>query len=545
MAAMVRDGRLEPDSYLNPSLSLYLPLPLVWMQDRLASAGLLDGRAADPLLLVRGLSALAGAAAVLVLGLAVRRTHPGLGLMPPLLLAVAPGFVNLAHFATPEAWLLLGASATIALCLAHLEDRLPVYALGLALGLTASTKYTAAALLAPALLAVLLRPRSQTGPREWAAMAAAGTVLAGVGLALALEPGAALASRLRFPDARLLRPEDAVAFIRSLAHALLVGGACLIALGAAAWRLAPRLRPLARREVLLLAATAAAGFVIGTPFALLDPLDFVGGLAFNAVTRHEYKGLVGAGTSFVPYLGLLAGALTGPLLAAALLGLLVAMGRALRAERAALVLLAAALAPYVLVASSGHRAMRFLAPALPGAAWLAGLGLAALPRARPAALALVAGRAALGSLLVVRLFFVDSRLQASRWMEAHLPPGATVDLIANVTGYAPRVPEGRTLRQVPVLSREMAPAARFAEAARAYPGEGADWLVLTASFYERFLDHPEQQPERAAFFRDLIEGRRGYQVVARFQQQGWLRPPAEFLDPQILILRKDPPATAP
>jgi hypothetical protein len=64
--------------------------------------------------------------------------------------------------------------------------------------------------------------------------------------------------------------------------------------------------------------------------------------------------------------------------------------------------------------------------------------------------------------------------------------------------------------------------------------------VLTASYYERFLDHPGQQPERAAFFGDLLGGKGGFDVVARFRQQGWLRPAAEFVDPEIVVLRKKP-----
>jgi hypothetical protein len=85
----------------------------------------------------------------------------------------------------------------------------------------------------------------------------------------------------------------------------------------------------------------------------------------------------------------------------------------------------------------------------------------------------------------------------------------------------------------------MAPPERFVEAASRYRDEGAPWLVLTASYYERFLEHPDQAPERAAFFSDLLAGRGGFEVVARFRQRGWLRPPAEFLDPEIVVLRKD------
>jgi hypothetical protein len=184
--------------------------------------------------------------------------------------------------------------------------------------------------------------------------------------------------------------------------------------------------------------------------------------------------------------------------------------------------------------------MRFLAPALPAVAWLAALALASLrgTRARRLLTAAVVARAAVAALLVVRLFFVDSRLQAARWMEANVPRGATVDLITNHEGYAPRVPEGREARVVRTLSREMAPPEVFEKAARQYPSEAASWLVLTGAFYERFLEHPEQAPERARFFRDLLEGRGGFEVAARFRQEGWLRPEAEFLDPTIVVLRK-------
>jgi len=117
-----------------------------------------------------------------------------------------------------------------------------------------------------------------------------------------------------------------------------------------------------------------------------------------------------------------------------------------------------------------------------------------------------------------------------------------VDLIANHVGYAPQLPPGLTLRLVPTLSREMAPRERFEEAASRYPAEASEWLVVTASFYERFLEHPEQAPDRALFFSTLLDGRGGFDVVARFQQRGLWRPSAEFLDPEIVILRKRPVA---
>ncbi len=541
VATMVRERRLLPDSYINPSLPLAIEAPVIALQQGLA--GSLPEPWSDPLLAGRVLSALAGAAAVLLLGLAVARIHPEAAAVAAFLLALAPGVVNLCHFATPEAWVLATASLVLLVAVRHLTDRAPAWALGLALGLAASVKYTAAALSLGALAALWLRRRGPAERADRRAWLAGGLVAVGAGLALAGPPGAGLAGTLHLPDARLLHPESARAFVNGLARAGIAAGAAMLALLAARWwpRAASLESRLVRREVVIAAVAAVIAFVVGTPGAVLEPRAFLSDLAFNAQTRHEYKGLVGEPSSWTAYLVLASEALTLPVLAAGLLGLAVAAVHAWRGRRVALVVALAAVGPYALVASSGHRAMRFLAPAFPAVVWLAALALASL-RSRPGrrllAAALVA-RSALAAVLVVRLFFADSRLLAERWMEANVPRGATVDLITNHEGYAPRVPEGREARVVRTLSREMAPAERFEEAARRYPSEASPWLVLTEAFYERFLDHPDQAPERARFFRDLLEGRGGFEVVARFRQEGWLRPEAdEFLDPEIVVLRK-------
>jgi Dolichyl-phosphate-mannose-protein mannosyltransferase len=528
VAAMVREGRLLPDSYVNPSLPLALAAPAVAAQRALL--GSRPGPWSDPLLAARALS-----------GLAASRDRPGTDVVAALLLALAPGVVNLCHFATPEAWVLAATSLVLLLAVRHVEGRAPAWLLGLGLGLAASTKYTAAALAAPVLAAVWLRSRSPATRADRAAWLLAG--LAGlVASALLLgSPGSALSASLRLADARLLHPESARAFVRGVGLAGAAAGAAMA--GVLALRAVPRLAAveaaLVRREAVVALIAAAGGFVLGTPGSVLEPRAFLSDLAFNAQTRHEYKGLVGESTSWGAYLGLAADALTWPTLAAAVLGLAVVLGRGGRGGRALVVVALAAFAPYALVASSGHRAMRFVAPALPAAAWLAALALSSLRgRSRRLLTAAVLARSAVAAALVLRLFFVDSRLRAERWMEAHVPRGAAVDVITNHEGYVPRVPEGRASRVVRTLSREMAPAERFEEAARAYPAEAAPWLVLTGAFYERFLEHPDQRPERARFFRDLLQGRGGFEVAARFRQEGWLRPEAEFLDPTIVVLKR-------
>jgi hypothetical protein len=543
IARMARGSGLRPESFVNPSLPLYLQLPFVRLQEEAADRGLATGPGADPLLLCRLLSAVAGACAVLLLGILSGQTSPGRAPWPAWFLAASPGFVNLCHFATPEAWLLLGCAATLLLAWEHAAGRVPACVLGLALGLTASTKYTGAGLVPAVAAAVWLRSRepAQRRDRGWLFLAGGAVSAAALGLGTW---GPVLAARLHLKDARLLHPATALSFVQGLARGAVLVGAGLVALAAlSAWpRTSAWAGRLARRELVLVGLAAVGGFLLGTPFAALDPLGFLSDLAFNAQTRAEYKGLVGEPTSFGAYLGYLGEAMTWPLVAAAGIGLALALAK-VRREPSASILVLGAVAPYLLVATGGHRAMRFLAPMLPATAFLAACGVSIVRHGSGVSRVLrgaVLARAILGSLLVVRLFFTDSRREAERWIAAHVPAGSTVDLIANHAGYAPTLPEGLTLRLVPTLSREMAPKDRFVEAAARYPAEASPWLILTASFYERFLEHADQQPERARFFGDLLDGRGGFEVAARFRQRGLWRPEVEFVDPEIVILKRRP-----
>ena len=149
------------------------------------------------------LSALAGAGAVLILGLALGRRRERLRWAPSLFLALAPGFVNLCHFATPEAWLFLGSAATLALALAHLEGRASALSLGLALGLTASTNYTAPLCCCRAPGTWLAPQRRRARP---ALLAALGGVAIALGAVLAGGGTEALAGRLPLAGRRLLLP---------------------------------------------------------------------------------------------------------------------------------------------------------------------------------------------------------------------------------------------------------------------------------------------------------------------------------------------------
>src|SRR5262249_4503194 len=154
---------------------------------------------------------------------------------------------------------------------------------GVVLGLTAATKYTAAALVAPCLAAIWCRPApAAPSPGAWRWFAAAGAAV--------LLAGAVLTGRTALPrpaprDPRLPHPETAGAIVPSMGIAALVVGVAFLALGAGAWRGAPWALRLARTEVLVMIATAGLAFFVATPYALVRPHAFLSDLAFNAQTR--------------------------------------------------------------------------------------------------------------------------------------------------------------------------------------------------------------------------------------------------------------------
>ncbi len=285
--------------------------------------------------------------------------------------------------------------------------------------------------LVPVLAAVLLRTGGAPGPRDrWALLSLGAALLASLGILLLLPTGSRPG---REPSARRRPPAPCR---RVPGASSPVSGARRSRQASGSWCPGPgAVHPRTRERVSFFACARdcpggsrrpSSGFFVGTPYAALEPRRFLSDLAFDDQTRFEYKGLTGDSTSFGAYLGLAAEATTTPLLLTALLGLAVAAGRVRRGSRATLVVVLAAVAPYLLLSTGGHRAMRFVAPMLPPLAWLAALALRSIAStrsraSRPRCLSLPAQPSPRCSFL--RLFLVDSRILAERWMAADIPTG--------------------------------------------------------------------------------------------------------------------------
>jgi 4-amino-4-deoxy-L-arabinose transferase-like glycosyltransferase len=153
---------------------------------------------------------------------------------------------------------------------------------------------------------------------------------------------------------------------------------------------------------------------------------------------------------------------------------------------------------------------RYVLPAIPPLAALAGVAMAALAgaaRARgrsPTARALAAVAATLVlAPLAVRAAAVaatalpDTRDQARAWVLANVPAGA----VLWVTPYAP--PIGPARFAVRPLDQE-----RLGEARRARPGS-EHWVMLVSFYTDRYLENPSARPHLSSFLGELQRGADG------------------------------------
>lgn len=184
--------------------------------------------------------------------------------------------------------------------------------------------------------------------------------------------------------------------------------------------------------LLIVLASAAIGFLVGCPGAVLNPEKFYGDLTFELQKSREGMGLLfrdtGAGWWYHLHVSLAHG-LGWPLLIAATAGLAVGIGRRKSSD---LILLVFPLAYYLVMGGAAVRFARYMLPILPVLCLLAGEWLEMLGRGRRPGLSrvlavLVALVSAHASLAYCRsMARPDARDEAAAFLRNVLDPGATI-----------------------------------------------------------------------------------------------------------------------
>lgn len=257
------------------------------------------------------------------------------------------------------------------------------------------------------------------------------------------------------------------------------------------------------RSLKWMLALIPAGFFLGTPYALFDPVNFVLGAGSEAVhysTGHE--GL--EGNTFFWYLHY-AWTQEGPLMAVGAVAIFFAIRR--RDDR--LMLLASfPLVYFIFISLFQVRNGRTFLPITPFAFLLA-TGFLADLAGRLGALAPAWKRVAAGAALALtlvaglavpliraiefdrRLTAVDSRETSRAWIEQNIPAGSHIALEA----YSPYLSRDRY--RLEYLQRAVEQPADW------YAGKGVQYVVFSGGMYGRYLRDPERYPERLAEYRAL------------------------------------------
>lgn len=284
--------------------------------------------------------------------------------------------------------------------------------------------------------------------------------------------------------------------------------------------ISPSLRPLG-----LGAAASVVGYLAGTPFTVLDLPRFL--QDFQTQYRFGNLAWLGQPTDPVPFqyvTALLQGFGAIPL-ALTMLGLAFAW----RTRRpAAILLLAFPLAYLAFLLPKALFFPRFTIPLLPACCLLAAFGASEVagrlrPAWRPAGLAALLA-AALAQPLAFDLLHnrilaeTDTRIQASEWVQANLPPNSRLkiedyslrDLSKGARTYTPN------RAQLRIERFEGSPEA---DSARYFAEHNAQYVVTSSFTYERYLlnaPRPEQEESGILYQRLHRSLEQRTELVARF-----------------------------
>jgi len=213
------------------------------------------------------------------------------------------------------------------------------------------------------------------------------------------------------------------------------------------------------KHLVAVAGAAAASFVAGSPFTLLEPTAFVRDLSFERTMFAVGRGLdLGLGWIYHLKVSLWSG-LGWPLLLAALAGCVFLAVR----RRPIDIVLVSGIVAYYAVAGSGRSVfVRYMVPLIPllcVAAAAALVRATSLLRGRwwlPVATCLLAAPSLSSSVQLDRILSrQDTRLMAAQWIEKNVPSGTRVALAGTEYGY-PRIRRTLPWKQKRLADLQMA-----------------------------------------------------------------------------------------
>lgn len=318
-------------------------------------------------------------------------------------------------------------------------------------------------------------------------------------------------------------------------------------------------RSLFSRKLWLGLLAIGLGFVVANPYSVIEPQRFASDFLYNSKTTPVYDGNT-SGTSYLQMPGRLTELMGVPLF---LFSLVSIVASAVWSEKRTLTWLSLGLlVPYVLLFGAFPRCpTRFLLPLVPFLLAAGAPFYSKLKRRWIPLLTLLLAYNVVCSLLVGWRFCSDPRTAAQEWAVVHFQPGQVIES----GDYAPRwelLPElaVRDVRMAPMRGKKAIFEKIFQDdksfkyrgpdpvpewyTPRALSERSPDFVVIDSLHYDRFFRgaHQQNYPQVGEFFRALLSGQLGYEVVfeGSTPRPPWWAYPRRllFLDNRLTILKR-------
>jgi len=344
-----------------------------------------------------------------------------------------------------------------------------------------------------------------------------------------------------------------------------------------------RIKAILPKPLIISIMLVSLGFILGTPFSLLDFPAFAGTILKQMfIAKHGYKGFVGS-TSWSANLSDLKYALGMPLFLLSIGGLFWGFVSFLRnPNRKAAVLLSIPIIYYAYIGSWHISQLRYILLIIPLLVlWAAGLVGSLLKSMRGLRIpifivvVLIMSYSGFYTFRGVRCFSNDTRKISGEWIRANIHPQSLIETYS-IWAYLPKFSKNLNVLSIrPNFIVESPAFEQFKMELKSNPtivwflktfkkdikirvlsdhpnNKGKfslnslekrkpDYIVLTSFYFRRYIKkYPDAKsspyPVLTDYFAKLIRGELGYKIIARFEDK---TPTGEFINPTITVLKKE------
>jgi len=313
----------------------------------------------------------------------------------------------------------------------------------------------------------------------------------------------------------------------------------------------------------LSAGLIVAGFLAGTPYALLDYPTFLKDLNFIFLVKDVsgYNGQISPYPVWRFFPSILANGFGIVLLTAIVLlsayGIYKIAGH--KTRLAMMLMSLSFIVPYIMMLGSGYFfTSRYLIPVQAFLILLAGVGISVVFEWQKTRLAttvllvvvLIGGLYAFSADLMM---VSDSRYEARKWVFSNIPEGSTIDHFYRSAKYVPYLNDSYNFRLFTIAGERGTDKNEklFEEFLTNYSKDPGDYIVLSSFEYGAYI--PEEDtylsrsmnlgylpayPKRTKFYDDLLSGKFGYERMAEFKYRTIFAPHPDFVNPTIIILKR-------